>query len=110
MDPIGREARGQQDPVDLPLRLDDAAASPTTPQGQHHQALILQIRKGAEARPEDQCGNGSTLGEATLDVSGTFPGEAIRFPIQIAALQSACEWIADTQLISYRFSWDLVLH
>jgi hypothetical protein len=22
-------------PVDLPLRLDDAAASPTTPQGQH---------------------------------------------------------------------------
>src|SRR5215471_4537099 len=26
---------GQQDPVDLPLRLDDAAASPTTPQGQH---------------------------------------------------------------------------
>jgi len=28
-------ARGQQNPVDLPLRLDDAAASPTTPQGQH---------------------------------------------------------------------------
>ena len=27
------------------------------------------------------------LGEATLDVSGTFLGEAIRFPIQIAALQ-----------------------
>jgi vanillate/4-hydroxybenzoate decarboxylase subunit D len=26
---------GQQSPVDLPLRLDDAAASPTTPQGQH---------------------------------------------------------------------------
>jgi hypothetical protein len=29
------------------------------------------------------------LGEATLDVSGTFPGEAIRLPIQIAALQSS---------------------
>jgi hypothetical protein len=28
------------------------------------------------------------LGEATLDVSGTFAGEAIRLPIQIAALQS----------------------
>jgi adenylate cyclase len=28
-------ARGQQNPVDLPLRLDDAAASPTIPQGQH---------------------------------------------------------------------------
>src|SRR5271156_6131643 len=23
---------------------------------------------------------------------------------------SACEWIADTQLVSHRFSWDLVLH
>jgi hypothetical protein len=29
------------------------------------------------------------LGEATLDVSGTFAGEAIRLPIQIAALQSS---------------------
>jgi hypothetical protein len=27
------------------------------------------------------------LGEATLDALGTFLGEAIRFPIQIAALQ-----------------------
>jgi len=35
MDPIERGTRGQQDLVDLPLRLDDAAASPTTPQGQH---------------------------------------------------------------------------
>jgi hypothetical protein len=26
---------GTKSPVDLPLRLDDAAASPTTPQGQH---------------------------------------------------------------------------
>ena len=32
--------------------------------------------------------HGNTLGEATLDVLGTFPGEAIRFPIQIAALQA----------------------
>jgi len=29
-----RENR-RKSPVDLPLRLDDAAASPTTPQGQH---------------------------------------------------------------------------
>jgi hypothetical protein len=29
------------------------------------------------------------LGEATLDVSGTFAGEAIRLLIQIAALQRA---------------------
>jgi hypothetical protein len=28
--------------VDLPLRLDDASASPTTPQGQHQQALITE--------------------------------------------------------------------
>ena len=28
------------------------------------------------------------LGEATLDVLGTFLGEAIRFPIQIAALHT----------------------
>jgi hypothetical protein len=27
---------GAKCPVDLPLRLDDASASPTTPQGQHH--------------------------------------------------------------------------
>jgi hypothetical protein len=26
---------GAKSPVDLPLRLDDASASPTTPQGQH---------------------------------------------------------------------------
>jgi hypothetical protein len=36
-----------------------------------------------------QRGNGSMLGEATLDVLGTFLDEAIRFPIQIAALQGA---------------------
>ena len=27
-------------PVDLPLRLDDAGASPTTPQGQHQQTVV----------------------------------------------------------------------
>jgi hypothetical protein len=31
---------GAKSPVDLPPRLDDANASPTTPQGQHQQALI----------------------------------------------------------------------
>jgi hypothetical protein len=31
---------GAKSPVDLPLRLDDANASPTTPRGQHQQALI----------------------------------------------------------------------
>ena len=30
----------QQNPVDLPLRLDDASASPTTPQGLHREQLI----------------------------------------------------------------------
>jgi hypothetical protein len=44
-----RGARGQQNPVDLPLRLDDARASPTTPQGQHQQALITETEK--ELRP-----------------------------------------------------------
>src|SRR5438477_11433215 len=36
-----------------------------------------------------QRGNGSMLGEATLDVLGTFLGEAIRVPIQFAALHLA---------------------
>ena len=35
-----------------------------------------------------------TLGEATLDVSGTFPGEAIRLPIQIAALHKLSDCMA----------------
>src|SRR5260370_11934274 len=34
-----------------------------------------------------QRNNGSMLGEATLDVLGTFLDEAIRVPIQFAALQ-----------------------
>ena len=35
-------------PVDLPLRLDDAGASPTTPQGQQ-QKNVVYIRRGREA-------------------------------------------------------------
>src|SRR5437660_1042982 len=33
---------GAKSPVDLPLRLDDANASPTTPQGQRQYALISE--------------------------------------------------------------------
>jgi hypothetical protein len=36
---------GAKSPVDLPLRLDDATVSPTTPQGQHQQALIYETEK-----------------------------------------------------------------
>src|SRR5437763_13668547 len=66
-------------PVDLPLRLDDASASPTTPQGQTSVSIDLGFRRGAGAGRRINCGNGSTLGEVTLDVLGTFTGEAIRF-------------------------------
>ena len=31
---------GRGEPVDLPLRLDDADASPTTPQGQQQQTVV----------------------------------------------------------------------
>jgi hypothetical protein len=34
-DPLSECEGGPERPVDLPLRLDDANASPTTPQGQH---------------------------------------------------------------------------
>jgi hypothetical protein len=34
-DSLSESEGGPESPVDLPLRLDDAAASPTTPQGQH---------------------------------------------------------------------------
>ena len=34
-----------QSPVDLPLRLDDAVASPTTPQGPHPQVIDIKKRK-----------------------------------------------------------------
>jgi hypothetical protein len=37
---FGDREGGAKRPVDLPLCLDDAAASPTTPQGQHQQARI----------------------------------------------------------------------
>jgi len=39
---ISGGAAGQQSPVDLPLRLDDASASPTTPQGPQHQVIHLE--------------------------------------------------------------------
>ena len=39
-DRISDREGGAKSPVDLPLRLDDASASPTTPQGRHQQALI----------------------------------------------------------------------
>src|SRR6266496_89974 len=42
-------------------------------------SIDLEIRKGAGARPEHQLRQRSTLDKATLDVSGTFAGEAIRF-------------------------------
>jgi hypothetical protein len=54
-DRIGDREGGAKSPVDLPLRLDDAGASPTTPQGQHQRSIDLEIiGKGAAARPEDQ--------------------------------------------------------
>ena len=37
------------------------------------------------------------LGEATLDVLGTFLGEAIRFPIQIAALHFCPKTLRTTE-------------
>ena len=46
------------------------------------------------------------LGEATLDVSGTFAGEVIRLPIQIAALQfptPGVEFAPDSPLEERRF-------
>ena len=39
---ISDRDRGAKSPVDLPLRLDDAGTSPTTPQGQHQQAFDLE--------------------------------------------------------------------
>ena len=41
------------------------------------------------------------LGEPTLDVSGTFPGEAIRVPIQIAALHHDELQVALAQVIDF---------
>ena len=36
---------GAKSPVDLPLRLDDASASPTTPQGQHPLSINFTTQK-----------------------------------------------------------------
>src|SRR3984893_1270798 len=71
-DPIQRGARGQQNPVDLPLRLDDASASPTTPQGQHQQALITETEKELRPGLEGPMRQREPACEATLDVSGRF--------------------------------------
>src|ERR1700732_5354977 len=56
-----------------------------------HHATIFEMNVESYRRRaalERKRGRGRPLGEATLDVSGTFPGEAIRLPIQIAALQA----------------------
>src|SRR5947209_1514370 len=64
MDPIGRGARGQQDPVDLPLRLDDAAASPQLHRANISKHCLMETEKGAAAGPEDERGNEITRGQA----------------------------------------------
>ena len=65
-------------PVDLPLRLDDASASPTTPQGQHQQALITETEKELRPGLEGPMRQREPACEATLDVLGRFADEAIR--------------------------------
>jgi hypothetical protein len=45
---------GTKSPVDLPLRLDDAAASPTTPTGPTLVSIDLELRRGAVAQAGDQ--------------------------------------------------------
>jgi hypothetical protein len=72
-------------PVDLPLRLDDAGASPTTPQApQHKQAFydeidLLEILAESMRQREH-------LDEAMVAYWVTFSGEGIRLPIQFVAL------------------------
>jgi hypothetical protein len=51
-----------QSPVDLPLRLDDAGASPTTPQGPQQQAADIKKReKGARIRAERDEATGANM-------------------------------------------------
>ncbi len=69
----------QQSPVDLPLRLDERYRVAHNSTGPTSVSIDLEIRKGAGARPDDQLRQREHAGEATLDVSGTFAGEAIRF-------------------------------
>jgi hypothetical protein len=54
----------------------------------------LELRRKAVARPGDQGRNGNMGREATLDVSGTFSGEAIRLLILFAAQQARSRDIA----------------
>ena len=58
---VGGGVAASKSPVDLPLRLDDAMASPTTPTGPTSVSIDLEIKKGAGARPEDQLRRRSTL-------------------------------------------------
>ena len=77
-----------QSPMDLPLRLDDAVASPTTPQGPHQQVIDIKKRKKSSARAE--CDDAtSRFGEAMFDGSGTFSGAAIRPLTLIVARREA---------------------
>jgi hypothetical protein len=73
-------------PVDLPLRLDDAIASPTTPQGPATATILVEKRQGWQLRAESMRQR-EHLVEATGTCRVTFSAEAIRLPIQIAALQ-----------------------
>src|SRR5438270_10822672 len=60
-------ARGQwirqisKSPVDLPLRLDDASASPTTPQGQTSVSIDPGFRRGAGAAGGSIAATGARL-------------------------------------------------
>jgi hypothetical protein len=65
-------------PCGLPLRFDDGSASPTTPQGQHQQALITETEKELRPGLEGPMRQREPACEATLDVSGRFADEAIR--------------------------------
>ena len=79
---------GRQYPVDLPLRLDDPCALPTTPPGPQQQASSFKGKEDLRRSPLSigASGNGSILDEATVACWVTFCGEAIRLPILIAAL------------------------
>jgi hypothetical protein len=54
MDPTQRGARGQKDPVDLPLRLDDAPRRPQLHRANISKHCLMKTEKGAAAGPEDE--------------------------------------------------------
>jgi len=72
--------------VDLPLRLDDAGVAHNST-GPSSVSIDLEIRKGSCGSAGGSSRQRDTLGEATLGVSGTFAGEAIRLLTLIAASQ-----------------------